>query len=72
MPSNDKKQARRRISALWALLIIWCLTFFNAARFVRAIPVTAFAIGSIVNFIIIAACVIALRNAYRDRARSNT
>jgi hypothetical protein len=67
MPSNDKKQVERRISALWAMLIIWCLAFFNAARFVKAIPVIAFAVGSIVNFIIIAACVIALRNAYRDR-----
>jgi len=72
MPSNNRKQVERKISALWAILIIWCLTFFNAARFVKTIPVIAFAIGSIVNFIVIAASVIALRNAYRDRTPPNT
>ena len=72
MPSNDKNPPDRRIFALWALLIIWCLTFFNAARFVKTIPVTAFVIGSIVNFIVIGAGVIALRNAYRDRTPPNT
>jgi hypothetical protein len=57
LPSNDKQQIDRRISALWVLLITWCLTFFNAARFIRTIPIAAFAIGAIVNFIVIAACV---------------
>ena len=67
MPLDDKKQGDRKIFALWAILVIWCLTFFNAARFVAKIPVTAFAIGAVINFIIIGCCVIALRNAYRDR-----
>lgn len=67
MASNEAKHRDRRIPTLWSILILWCLMFFNAARFVKVIPVTAFAVGAIINFIIIASLVIALRNAYRDR-----
>jgi hypothetical protein len=69
VPSNDKEKKGRKISLLWAMLILWCLTFFNAARLIRTIPVAAFAVGAVINFIIIGSLVIALRNAYRDRNR---
>jgi hypothetical protein len=41
--------------------------FFNAARFATTIPVWAFVFGSVVNFVVIGALSVALRNAYRER-----
>jgi hypothetical protein len=41
--------------------------FFNAMHFARTIPVSAFVFGSVINFIVIGAVSVALRNAYRQR-----
>jgi hypothetical protein len=70
--SNERKDGDRRITGLWAMLILWCLTFFNAARFIKIIPVWAFAVGAVINFVLIATLVIALRNAYRHRRPPGT
>jgi hypothetical protein len=60
---------RSRIFALWFMLILWCLILFNAARLttVKAVPISAFVVGSLIDLVVIGCTIIALRNAYRER-----
>jgi hypothetical protein len=67
--SQETDGPRSRIFALWFMLIIWCLMLFNAARLtaVKAVPIPAFVVGSLIDLVIIGCTITALRNAYRDR-----
>jgi uncharacterized membrane protein YecN with MAPEG domain len=40
--------------------------FFSAARFLLVLPVNLFVVLALINFLVIAVLVIALRNAYRN------
>jgi hypothetical protein len=64
--SKEPNRGSQRIFALWAGLIVWCLTFLNALRFVNTIPIAAFAIGSLIDLGLVGAFAVALRKAYRQ------
>jgi uncharacterized membrane-anchored protein len=67
--SQETNGPRSRIFALWFMLILWCLILFNAARLatVKAVPISAFVVGSLIDLVVIGCTIIALRNAYRER-----
>ncbi len=58
-----------KVFALWFGLILWCLILFNAAHLaiVKAVPIPAFAVGSLIDLVVIACTIIALRNVYRKK-----
>jgi uncharacterized membrane-anchored protein len=64
--SAEGNGPRSRIFALWFGLIIWCLILFNAARLatVKAVPIPAFVVGSLIDLVVIGCTIIALRKAY--------
>src|SRR5260370_34391513 len=68
----EAQGTNRKIPALWAGLIVWCLIFFTSARFLIMLPASVFVVLALVNFAVIGVLVLALRNAYRDRDPSNS
>ncbi len=64
---DTKKQAdKRRIKFLYVGLVTWIAVFFNAViRYASKVPYQVFALGSVIDLIIIVTFILALRKAYR-------